>query len=93
MSNVKEFHEFTDNTYYPKVLFLRYEKYPERNSFRVAQKVVIKMKLRLRLRIFDEIEIWIPLIAKLTVSCEKSQDENNNNKMNYRLGHCQYYSG
>ena len=42
-----------------------------------------------RLRIFYEIEILIPLIAKSTVSCEKSQDENNNknnnNKLNYWL--------
>ena len=36
------------------------------------------MKLRLRLRFFNEIEIQIPSIVKLTVSCEKSQGENNN---------------
>ena len=30
--------------------------------------MVIEMKLKLRLRIFDEIEIQMPLIAKLPVS-------------------------
>ena len=51
---------------------------------------VIKMKLRLRLRIFDEIEIWIPLITKSTVKSPrmKTTTENNNNKLNYLLGFC-----
>ena len=41
--------------------------------------------MKLRLRIFHEIEIWIPSIAQSIVSCENSQDENNN-KQNWITG-------
>ena len=49
------------------------------------------MKLKLRLRIFNEIEIREPSIAKSTMSSEKFQDENkkNNNKLNCKLGYHQ----
>ena len=48
-------------------------------------RTVIKMKLRLRLRIFDKIEIRIPSVAKLTVYYEKCQDDNNNKNNNNKL--------
>ena len=60
------FHCLSKSRVAPKHL----QKFPLTNISDAIQQTLIKMKLRLR--IFDEIEIRIPSIAKSTVSCKKS---------------------
>ena len=52
----------------------------KRHSVKTEQRSnqVISFKLRLSLRYLAKIEEWIQSIAKSPVSCQKSQDENNN---------------